>query len=183
MAHAKVSGARGVQSAAGRIHVADGGRRITQTLLFARVDTTFKCMESIYQSERTGTHMSKIEAPWTAEQVDGLNAWQDGPMHPFTCGNDHTGGRVLLATVNGWRCPSCDYVQTWAHDFMARPQMPETHPFATPIAPLSPPAARTCEDCGDEMDEGRRRTRCPECGRLVCGWCWNHVHALHPALV
>ena len=30
-----------------------------------------------------------------------------------------------------------------------------------------------CEDCGDEA---RRRTRCPNCGKLICGWCYNHVH-------
>jgi len=35
---------------------------------------------------------------------------------------------------------------------------------------------RFCEDCGDEMLT--RRIRCPHCGQLVCGWCYNHVHGL-----
>jgi hypothetical protein len=30
-----------------------------------------------------------------------------------------------------------------------------------------------CEDCGDDC---QRRTRCPHCGQLVCGWCYSHVH-------
>lgn len=34
----------------------------------------------------------------------------------------------------------------------------------------SPPE---CEDCGDEA---KRRTRCPRCRKLVCSWCWGHVH-------
>jgi hypothetical protein len=55
-------------------------------------------------------------APWTQEQVDKLNKWQNaGLFHPFTCGNGHT----LVATKDGWICPSCpEYHQDWAHDFM-----------------------------------------------------------------
>ena len=30
-----------------------------------------------------------------------------------------------------------------------------------------------CQDCGDGC---QRRRRCPHCGLLVCGWCFNHVH-------
>lgn len=37
---------------------------------------------------------------------------------------------------------------------------------------------RYCEDCGDEMDPGRRRVRCKNCGKLVCPWCYHHVHLL-----
>jgi hypothetical protein len=33
-----------------------------------------------------------------------------------------------------------------------------------------------CEDCGEPMEMGTRRCRCPICGKLVCGWCRNHVH-------
>ncbi len=39
--------------------------------------------------------------------------------------------------------------------------------------------ANDCEDCGDEIPEGQRRTRCPHCKKLVCGWCFNHVHGLN----
>ena len=37
---------------------------------------------------------------------------------------------------------------------------------------------RECEDCGEEIPKGRRRTRCPKCGLLVCVWCFHHVHGL-----
>jgi len=64
----------------------------------------------------------KIEAPFTPDQVEALNRWQtSGPVHPFTCGNrEEHGNDVLIATADGWRCPSCDYTQPWAHDFMLR---------------------------------------------------------------
>jgi hypothetical protein len=56
---------------------------------------------------------------FTAEEVRHLNDWQQsGIVHPFTCGRDHDGPRELIATGVGWICPSCDYRQDWAHDFM-----------------------------------------------------------------
>lgn len=30
-----------------------------------------------------------------------------------------------------------------------------------------------CEDCGDDF---KRRTRCKTCGKLVCRWCYHHIH-------
>lgn len=66
----------------------------------------------------------KIQAPFTNEQVEALNAWQQRPgVHPFTCPNDHTDSTaeyVLVATTDGWTCPDerCDYTQHWAHRFM-----------------------------------------------------------------
>lgn len=72
-----------------------------------------------------------IRAPWTPEQVEALNLFQrDGLMHPFTCRNrphpEHWGD-VLVATAAGWECPTpddvCDYTQTWAHAFMADPEV------------------------------------------------------------
>ncbi|MFZ3592279.1 hypothetical protein [Streptomyces sp. BH104] len=66
-----------------------------------------------------------IRAPWTSEQVDALNGFQQtGGMHPFTCGTEHhVQSPVLDATHSGWICPdpSCDYTQDWAHAFMADP--------------------------------------------------------------
>jgi hypothetical protein len=67
-----------------------------------------------------------IHAPWTAEQVTALNAFQHhGRMHPFTCGATHASGQspVLVATNSGWVCPDpqCVYRQDWAHAFMAAP--------------------------------------------------------------
>jgi len=34
---------------------------------------------------------------------------------------------------------------------------------------------KACEDCGDEV---QRRTRCPNCKKLVCRWCYHHAHRL-----
>jgi hypothetical protein len=67
--------------------------------------------------------LPRSEAPWTAEQVEALNAHQDnGSMHPFTCPGDYEeceGHRELVATCNGWTCQCGRYTQTWAHAFMA----------------------------------------------------------------
>jgi hypothetical protein len=80
--------------------------------------------------------MSKIKAPWTQEQVDGLNRFQVCPwVHPFTCPDDHDLGgmsqpvkAVLAARPEGWVCPLCGYTQDWAHDFMVKGAPP--HPMA-----------------------------------------------------
>jgi hypothetical protein len=65
-----------------------------------------------------------IKAPWTPEQVDGLNRYQSlrGFYHPYTCGSgrrtdaQHTDGEgVLKATPDGWVCPYCNYKQNWAN--------------------------------------------------------------------
>jgi hypothetical protein len=37
---------------------------------------------------------------------------------------------------------------------------------------------RECEDCGDEIEAPRRRIRCKHCMKLICGWCYNHVHGI-----
>lgn len=60
-----------------------------------------------------------IRAPFTPQQVAHLNEFQQCPrVHPFTCGGcSNRDG--LVATVDGWICPDCDYMQDWAHDFMA----------------------------------------------------------------
>lgn len=38
---------------------------------------------------------------------------------------------------------------------------------------------KLCDDCGDETG---RRKKCPHCGQMVCGWCWNHVHSIQNEL-
>lgn len=66
-------------------------------------------------AEKDGT----LKAPWTSSEVAALNRYQTcGFVHEFTCGGDHAGNRVLLATPEGWRCPTCDYRQDWAHSAM-----------------------------------------------------------------
>jgi hypothetical protein len=76
--------------------------------------------------------LERIQAPFTAAQVRGLNEYQTGTafgmhMHPFTCAERGDGQHgeeggdtgVLIATAEGWVCPWCDYTQDWAHGFMA----------------------------------------------------------------
>lgn len=70
--------------------------------------------------------MRKTEAPWTAETVMALFAYQRDTMnHAFTCGDraDHPlfdGDQgVLVPTVGGWICPFCSYTQNWAYASMA----------------------------------------------------------------
>lgn len=66
--------------------------------------------------------------PWTAQQVEMLNACQDNPkMHPYTCGNDDHGIHItLVATTLGWTCPEagCGYRQDWAYPLPQSPQRP-----------------------------------------------------------
>ena len=67
--------------------------------------------------------MAQINAPFTPEQVESLNGFQQsGYWHPFTCGGKVDGKdcrSILRATENGWVCDHCSYTQDWAHDFMA----------------------------------------------------------------
>lgn len=73
-------------------------------------------------------NFDKTTAPWTVQQVVNLNKIQMHPgFHPFTCGNRGDGKHgwvgsdlgMLFATINGWVCPFCSYVQDWAYVFMA----------------------------------------------------------------
>lgn len=70
-------------------------------------------------------HLAKIEAPFTDEQVEGLNWYQTkAPMHPFTCGRrdiGHPSEAVLRATNDGWVCDYCTYTQDWAWEMMSDP--------------------------------------------------------------
>ena len=63
--------------------------------------------------------MQKVEAPWTKEQVDALNGYQNlGYTHEFTCSCKSR--TTLVATTEGWTCPEdCGHEQKWAHAFMA----------------------------------------------------------------
>lgn len=71
--------------------------------------------------------MTRVDAPFTVDQVTSLNEYQrSGVGHPFTCpalehrGNHSDGEGVLVAVRGGWMCPDGDgYTQTWAHSFMA----------------------------------------------------------------
>lgn len=57
-----------------------------------------------------------VEAPWTPEQVENANKWQQRPdFHPFTCRDC---GTSLVAESHGWECEKCrHHIQNWAHDF------------------------------------------------------------------
>lgn len=76
--------------------------------------------------------MEKLEAPFSQLIAHALNQSQVGVgkgmvIHPFTCanrGDGHHGEEggdtgVLIATLTGWVCPHCDYIQNWAHPAMA----------------------------------------------------------------
>ena len=59
-----------------------------------------------------------VITPWTEEQIECLNNYQNaGVVHPFTCGKNDCRD-ILVATKDCWKCPSCDYIQNWALDFM-----------------------------------------------------------------
>lgn len=70
-------------------------------------------------------HSSQIQAPFTDQQVEGLNWYQHhAPMHPFTCGKrdiGHPPEAVLRATNEGWVCDHCTYTQAWAWEWMTDP--------------------------------------------------------------
>ncbi|KRR21319.1 hypothetical protein CQ14_06630 [Bradyrhizobium lablabi] len=78
--------------------------------------------------------MTFANAPWTDEEVVNLNRWQSvGWVHEYTCPNDHSGSRVLVAGRNGWSCPSCVYTQNWAHPGAL--EGPPPNPFETHANP------------------------------------------------
>lgn len=60
-----------------------------------------------------------IKAPWTAKQIQNLEARQIRfGLHPYTCGNCSGQGETtdLIPHRDGWYCPRCDFmVQDWAH--------------------------------------------------------------------
>jgi hypothetical protein len=72
--------------------------------------------------------LARVNAPFTAEQVESLNGYQHSIAgHPFTCPRQHRegGAHVLVASEDGWECRGflrtipCDFRQFWAHGFMA----------------------------------------------------------------
>ena len=69
-----------------------------------------------------------INAPFTPDQVNTLNAYQDlGITHPYTCAlrSQHPGEEgILIATTKGWKCPEdkCEYTQDWALESTANPE-------------------------------------------------------------
>lgn len=80
------------------------------------------------------THQSNvIQTPFTKEQVRNLKIWQEAYwVHPYTCPNrgdgQHTDVKdrdlgTLEVSVDGLRCPDCDYTQLWAYRFKL-PQNP-----------------------------------------------------------
>ena len=57
-----------------------------------------------------------LKAPWTAEQVESLNEYQEALVfHPFTS----EAGELLIATEAGWvERVGGPVVQDWAHPWM-----------------------------------------------------------------
>ena len=74
-----------------------------------------------------------IEAPWTAEQVDTINRWQQTDhFHGLTCPNHHKASRLLVANTDGLSCPGCFYKQNWVPDFLMAE--PPPWPFDRPAS-------------------------------------------------
>lgn len=78
----------------------------------------------------------------TQEQIDHLNAIQrSGQFHPFTCGGKRTdaahldGEGVLVATLDGWMCPYCDYRQPIRCDDPQNAVSPQIQPPSPPDGP------------------------------------------------
>jgi len=125
--------------------------------------------------------MSQIKAPWTQEQVDALNAWQASDyVHPFTCGNRHTPEHkiyaqqhgqgdhgILVATPEGWKCPVCDYVQDWAHDFMFSPAACDD--MRALIEALRGGVPRNCDFC--QQPKLAAELHPEEAGQWICNDC------------
>ncbi len=73
----------------------------------------------------------QIYAPFTSEQVKGLNEYQvSGAFHEFTCGNPKhpkhgrkTKLKILVAHETGWICPGCGYRQYSAWEDQANGKM------------------------------------------------------------
>lgn len=80
-------------------------------------------MDQVAEHFENIPHVSR--APWTPEEVQSLNDYQDvKPMHPFTCGGGNTKDVhdhevILVAQEDGWHCPECDYTQDWCWPWMA----------------------------------------------------------------
>lgn len=62
-----------------------------------------------------------VDAPFTEKQIANLKSWQTHEsFHPMTCRHDHGDDEnILIPETEGMRCPTCNEVQRWVHDFMA----------------------------------------------------------------
>lgn len=68
----------------------------------------------------------RVFAPWTEEQVRGLQNWQsDDNVHPYVY-NTPTGQVRLVPTPDGWVDGNGLAMQDWAHDFSLRWKRPGT---------------------------------------------------------
>lgn len=60
----------------------------------------------------TDINRDTVEAPWTAEQVERIAAWQATPwVHQLTCRESEHG--ALAVTGTRLQCLMCGYTQTW----------------------------------------------------------------------
>jgi hypothetical protein len=90
------------------------------------------------------TEPGRVQAPWSDEYVNRLNAHQnDNSRHPYTCGSGNRtdsrhldGEGKLIATKWGWLCPFCDYRQSWAVGRFPEGESPGRMPAAD--APRKP---------------------------------------------
>jgi hypothetical protein len=100
-----------------------------------------------------------ILAPFTPDEVEALNRWQQyGPGHPFTCPRSHGGTNVaLIARTDAWHCsdPACGFTQDWAHPLMANPAA-WPKPFPRGVTVLESPDPAPGAEAAADADLDRR---------------------------
>lgn len=110
--------------------------------------------------------MSKIQAPFSAAQVETLNDWQRwGSAHPFTCPTHSE--TPLKAETSGWRCAEdgCGYTQDWAHEFMAKAKFcTKERPCPADVDPSEYWIHVGAEESVPEWDGDIVPYHCPNCG-------------------
>lgn len=118
-------------------------------------------LEGQAMTDRDDTEPEIIHAPFSAEQVAGLNAFQSsGTAHPFTCGGGHgetQDDRVLVAGTDGWTCRGCGYTQEWALAAMADGSFLHAHDEEMTL----------CDICAREIPMGDT-DQCDKCGIVSC---------------
>lgn len=76
------------------------------------------------------TTPKRIYPPWSDDVISRLTRFfQKGYMHPYTCPRPHggEGARDLIATRDGWKCPTCDYKQREALEPPSNEQIDAMH--------------------------------------------------------
>jgi len=122
--------------------------------------------------------VDRVKAPFTDEQVDAINQWQNtSTVHPLTCGSGNRkdekhldGEGILVASKDGLVCPYCDYKQDWVPDGVAFPgeifvvDEKFNNYIQMGLKEVSPKGVSTtpkfCGWCGEPIEPGEFDARC-----------------------